>query len=124
MCGRANFKRYSIGLKDCPWISKQRIDELLEEYKDNLDHPLLRSTLYGEFMDFSRVYRYVCEPDRIQKCLASPPSPPPMFLKDPWASPPPVPGGGLVGDVSAFCDFAGGIAENVLAIRRGNVVTL
>jgi hypothetical protein len=53
MCGKGGFKRYSIGLKQCPHISRQRIDELLEEYKDSPDHPLLLSTLHGQFMDFS-----------------------------------------------------------------------
>lgn len=105
MCGKGGFKRYSIGLADCPHIPQQRIDELLEEYKDNLDHPLLRSTLYGEFMDFEGDRgRFVTLKD-IQSALRSPPE-------------------RRGGDVVAFCDFAGGGAENVLAIRRGNHVSI
>ena len=88
MCGKGGFKRYSIGLDQCPHIPRQRIDELLEEYADNLDHPLLRSTLYGEFMDFSGDRgRFITLKD-INKSLTSPPVR--------WA-----------GETVAFCDFAG-----------------
>lgn len=105
MCGKGGFKRYSLGLKDCPHISKQRIEELLEEYKDNPDHPLLRSTLYGEFMDFSGDQGRFVNLKDIQACLAHPPV-------------------RFAGETVAFCDFAGGGAENVLAVRRGTHVEL
>ena len=105
MCGQGGFRRYSIGLDQCPHISKQRIEELLEEYKDNLDHPLLRSTLYGEFMDFTGDRGRFCTLTDIANSLASPPE-------------------RRHGETVAFCDFAGGGSENVLAIRRGNEVSL
>jgi hypothetical protein len=105
MCGKRGFKRYSIGLRDCPHIPQQRIDELMEEYKDSPDHPLLQSTLHGQFMDFTGdAGRFVTMAD-IRKCLESPPQP-------------------KFGDVVACCDFAGGGSENVLAVRRGNKVRL
>jgi phage terminase large subunit len=107
MCGRQSFKRYAIGLDQCPHISKQRIEELKEEYKDAPDHPLFRSTLYGEFMDFTGDKgRFISVTD-INNCIKSPP-----------VGPKEIPYRG-VGDCVAFCDFAGGGAENVLAIRRG-----
>lgn len=105
MCGKGGFKRYSIGLDQCPHISKQRVAELLEEYKDSPDHPLLRSTLYGEFMDFTGDKGRFITLNDIRKALESPPQ-------------------RTFGETVAFCDFAGGGSENVLALRRGNLVTL
>ena len=100
-----SFKRYSIGLDQCPHISAQRIADLLEEYKDSPDHPLLRSTLYGEFMDFAGDQgRFVTLKD-LQRVVASPPEP-------------------RSGACVAAADFAGGGAENVLAVRKGNRVRL
>jgi hypothetical protein len=105
MCGQGGFKRWSIGLKDCPHISRQRIEELEEEYKDNLNHPLLLSTLHGIFMDYSGdAGRFVTMAD-IKRAIESPPQP-------------------KFGDTVAACDFAGGGAENVLAVRRGNKVRI
>jgi hypothetical protein len=71
MCGRQGFKRYAIGLDQCPHISKQRIDELKEEYKDNPDHPLFRSTLYGEFMDFTGDRGRFISVNDINACIKS-----------------------------------------------------
>ena len=105
MCGEGGFKRYSLGLQDCPHIPKQRISELLEEYKDNPDHPLLRSTLYGEFMDFTGDKGRFCTMSDIRRCMENPPDQ-------------------RHGETVAFCDFAGGGSENVLAIRKGNLVKL
>jgi hypothetical protein len=105
MCGEGGFKRYSLGLADCPHIPKQRVEELLEEYKGNLDHPLLRSTLYGEFMDFTGDRGRFCTMAEIKRCLENPPD-------------------RRSGETVAFCDFAGGGSENVLAVRRGNYVRL
>jgi hypothetical protein len=105
MCGKRGFKRYSIGLHDCPHIPQQRIDELMEEYADNPNHPLLLSTLHGQFMDFTGdAGRFVTMAD-INRAIASPPQP-------------------KFGDLVAACDFAGGGSENVLAVRRGNKVRL
>jgi hypothetical protein len=105
MRGEGGFKRYSLGLKDCPHIPRQRIAELLEEYAENPDHPLLRSTLYGEFMDFTGDRGRFCTLKDIEKCLQNPPD-------------------RRSGETVAFCDFAGGGSENVLAVRRGNLVKL
>ena len=103
MCGEGGFKRYSLGLKDCPHIPRQRVDELLEEYRDNPEHPLLRSTLYGEFMDFTGDKGRFCTLTDIKKCMENPPD-------------------RRAGETVAFADFAGGGNENVLAVRRGNLV--
>lgn len=101
---KAGFKRYIITFDDCKHILKQeRIDALFEEYPP--DDPFLRSTLFAEFMNFDGDFGSFTSLAAIQKCLASPPRP-------------------MAGETVAFCDFAGGGAENVLAVRRGNKVTL
>ena len=69
------------------------------------DDPFLRSTLYAEFMSFDGAFGAFTSLAAIQKCLENPPQP-------------------ASGDTIAFCDFAGGGAENVLAVRRGNKVEI
>lgn len=112
MCGKFGFKRYAIGLDQCPHISRQRIQELKEEYADNPDHPLFRSTLYGEFMDFTGDRGRFVSVNDITACLKSPPVGP---KETPYKG---------VGECVGFCDFAGGGAENVFAVRRGKEVRL
>lgn len=57
------FKRMAIGLKDCPHIPEERINDIVATYGPN--SPFTRSTLYGEFMelwDGNPVY-YAYNPD-------------------------------------------------------------
>ena len=56
-------------------------------------------------MDFTGDQGRFCSLKDIEKAISSPPQP-------------------LSGETVAACDFAGGGAENVLAIRRGNQVKL
>lgn len=99
----STFKRFKIGLHQCPHISPERVADLRKEY--NEDDPFLRSTLYAEFMNFDGDAGFFTTMAAIEKVLHSPP----RFQ---------------AGEVVAACDFAGGGAENVLAIRRGNRVTI
>ena len=102
----SSFKRYRITIDEpglSPFLDYARIKELRAEYPP--DDPFLRSTLYAEFMSFDGAFGAFTSLAAIQKCLENPPQP-------------------ASGDTIAFCDFAGGGAENVLAVRRGNKVEI
>jgi phage terminase large subunit len=90
-----------IGLTDCPHISKERIRDVIETYGENA--PFVRSTIYGEFMAEDEQTPMAVNYEKLMALLESPP-------------------GALISrhDYSAFCDFAAGGDENVLAIRSGN----
>ena len=90
-----------VGLKDCPHISEERIKDVIETYGENA--PFVRSTIYGEFMSEEEGTPMAINYEKLMACLESPP-------------------GALISrhDYSAFCDFAAGGDENVLAIRSGN----
>lgn len=92
-----------VGLKDCPHIPKERIDYVLATLGEN--HPVTRSTLYGEFMDQEEVEKYVVSSEALSFLLQNPPEH--------------VPGVKIV-----FCDFADGGAENTIAFRDGNKISL
>lgn len=99
---RRFYKSFSVTADDCPHIPKEWVDEQIQKY--GADSPLVRSMIYAEFNidgeDGAIVpLRYV------ERCLASPPP----FID---------------GEIQAFCDFAAGGDENVLAIRRGNKVSI
>ena len=93
--------RKVITYKDCPHMQKDRIADLLQQP----DNPLTRSTLFSEFMSADDATSFFVTLSDIDNCLLSPP-----YFKP--------------GDTVAFCDFAGGGDENVLAIRRGNKAEL
>ena len=90
-----------IGLPDCPHISTERIRDVIETYGENA--PFVRSTIYGEFMAEDESTPMAISYERLMTLLDDPP-------------------GALISrhDYSAFCDFAAGGDENVLAIRSGN----
>jgi hypothetical protein len=89
--------RKVVTYKDCPHMQKDRIADLLQQP----DNPLTRSTLYSEFMSADDATSFFVIITDIDNCQLSPP-----YFKE--------------GDCVAFCDFAGGGDENVLAVRRGN----
>ena len=70
-----------------------------------INHPVVRSTLYGEFMAQDEMDRYVCDVDSYIRCLENPPTHRP---------------GLRVG----FCDFGAGMAEHVFGIRDGNKIEI
>jgi hypothetical protein len=100
---RKFFRQHTVTAFDCPHISPQWIAEQVEKYGEA--HPLIRSMIHAEFMDGDEdasVIPYTM----LERCLAHPPE----FTDN--------------GQVQAFCDFAAGGDENVLAIRRGNRVEI
>jgi hypothetical protein len=95
------FKAKQVGLAECPHIPKERIEDIRRIYGE--DHPFTRSTLYGEFMDEDGENQFVVTPSSVRMLYDSMPE----FVDGPQ---------------SAFCDFAAGGDENVLAHRVGNRV--
>ena len=91
---------HSVTAFDCPHIPKDWIDEQTEKW--GIEHPLVRSMIYGEFMDLGSE-NLVLPYNTLQYCYANPPSKQGM------------------GKI-AFCDFAAGGDENVLCVREGNEV--
>lgn len=97
------YRTARIGLGDCPHIPQERIADILGQYGE--EHPFTRSTLYSEFMSQDAESAFFFTLAALDKCLQSPPE----FRR---------------GDRVAFCDFAGGGDENVLAVREGNRVRI
>lgn len=100
---RMGFKALKVGLKDCPHIPQHRIDAVVAKYGP--DHPFTLSTLHGEFMDEDESTRFIVPPSSLRLLLDNPP---------PYSH----------GDKVAFCDFAAGGDENVLAVKTGNRVEI
>jgi len=96
---RAQWNCVQAGLADCPHIPKSKIDFILSTYGPN--HPVTRSTLYGEFMDQLDGDLYVCTREDYLKCLESPPR-------------------HIPGMKCGFFDFGKGVSEHVFAQRDGN----
>lgn len=90
-----------IGLQDCPHISPERIRDVVDTYGERA--PFVRSTIYGEFMSEDESTPMAVSYERLRSLLECPPH---ARLSD--------------HEVSAFCDFAAGGDENVLAVRSGN----
>jgi len=93
------FKTRRVGLEECPHIPESRINDILATY--GADHPFTRSTLYSEFMSRDAESSFFFTLNAVDKAVNNPPE---------WNR----------GDRVAFCDFAGGGDENVLAVREGN----
>jgi len=91
---------HSVTAFDCPHIPKDWIDEQTEKW--GIEHPLVRSMIYGEFMDLGSE-NLVIPYNTLQFCYQNPPSK-------------------RTGGKIAFCDFAAGGDENVLCVRDGNEV--
>ena len=92
---------FQVGLEDCPHVSQERIDDVIASY--GADHPFTRSTLYGEFMSEEEGTTFAVSLKALQALVDNPP----FARLDPR-------------ERVAFCDFAAGGDENVLAIRNGN----
>ena len=94
----ALWQTFTVTAFDCPHLSKEWIDQQIEKWGSG--HPLIRSMIYGEFMDGSNE-ALIIQPQTLQKALS----------KLPELEP---------GGRAAFCDFAAGGDENVFALRVGN----
>ena len=100
----SDFKRYTVEFEECEHVlNKERVESLKAEYPP--DDPFLLSTLYAKFMNFDGDAGTFTNFAAIRKVIENPPE-------------------YLGGETIAFCDFAGGGAENVLAVRTGNRVRL
>jgi hypothetical protein len=86
----------------CPHIDPAKRARDLERY--GIDHPVYRSMHLAEFTE--AIDRFILPALTLSYALANPPAE------------------NLSGETVAFCDFAAGRDENVLAIRRGNVVRI
>ena len=94
------WKTHSVTAFDCPHIPQSWIDEQTEKW--GIEHPLIRSMIYGEFMDLGSE-NLVIPYNTLQFCYQNPPQK-------------------RAGQRIAFCDFAAGGDENVLCIREGNEI--
>lgn len=99
---RKFFRQHSITAAQCPHISPSWVNEQIEKYGEH--HPLVRSMIFAEFM-MSGEDGAVIPLTFVERCIAEPP------VFEP-------------GSTAAFCDFAAGRDENVLAVRRGNRVEI
>jgi phage terminase large subunit len=90
-----------VGLQDCPHISLERIRDVIDTYGEQ--SPFTRSTIYGEFMSEDESTQMAVSFESLMALFAAPPGA--MLSRH---------------EYSAFCDFAAGGDENVLAIRSGN----
>lgn len=100
------YQRFKVTVDQCPWIDRTQMRRAIEQagggdYEKGLQDPLIRSAYFAEFMPF--IVDALLGLDDIGECLADPPKAKP-------------------GDRRAFCDFAAGGDENVLAVRLGNRV--
>ena len=99
---RKHFKQHSVTAHDCPHLSSEWITQQIE--KHGADSPLVRSMIFAEFMDQDGLYSPLTVA-QLERCLRESP----LFQP---------------GLVRAFCDFAAGGDENVLAVARGNSVAI
>jgi hypothetical protein len=96
----ALWRRHSATAYDCPHIPKEHIERTIQKW--GIDHPLVRSMIFAEFMDAGGV-QLVITPETWQQAVASTP----VFRGR---------------DKVAFCDFAAGGDENVFCVREGNKI--
>jgi len=98
---RAQHLTFEIKLEQCPHIPKAKLEDMIATYGEA--HPLVRSSIYGEFMDLAEGESFVVPFQTLMATLANPVHA--RISRHEYA---------------AFCDFAQGRDENVLAIRSGN----
>jgi len=99
---RKHFWTRKVRSDECPHIDPAKRARDLEKYGP--DHPVYRSMHDAEFTEDAE--RLILSPDRLTRALDGQPQP------------------NENGEVVAFCDFAAGRDENILAIRRGNVAKI
>lgn len=93
------WRAWKIAADECPHISKESIERRIKKY--GADHQLVRSMIYAEFMEM--VQDAILSLKELENCVDHPPLP-------------------VFGTRRAFCDFAAGGDENVLAVKVGNRV--
>ena len=98
---RAQHLTFEVSLEQCPHIAREKIDDMIATYGEQ--HPLVRSSIYGEFMDLAEGESFVVPFQSLMDTINNPVHA--RISRHEYA---------------AFCDFAQGRDENVLAIRSGN----
>jgi len=93
----SHWKRVKVRSDQCAHIPQEKRDRDLAIYGES--HPIYRSMHLAEFAE--DVDRLLISSDRLLKAIDEQPE-------------------ALDGNIVAFCDFAAGRDENVLAVRRGN----
>lgn len=99
---RSNFFTHKITCEDCPHIDESMKQDIIGKY--GLEHPFTRSMLFSEFMGDDA--DTVISSTTLDNCYGTN-----LVHTDKF-------------DVHAFCDFASGGDENVLALRTGNKVEI
>src|ERR1041385_3726857 len=89
---RSLYHVVTAGLKDCPHIPRDRIEQVIAKWGEDL--PFTRSTIYGEFMEQDDSTQFCVPLSALEQCLQNPPKYHP-------------------GLICYFCDFAEGGAQNV-----------
>ena len=92
-----------VTVEECPHVPPEKIEALKSQYGE--DHPLFRSIMFSEFMPEGEGLLYFFSRQKLDKVLENQP-----LIK--------------TGSRIAFCDFAGGRDENVLAVRTGNRIEI
>jgi len=92
---------FEVSLSQCPHIPKAKIEDMIATYGES--HPLVRSSIYGEFMDLAEGESFIVPFQSLMDSINNPPHA--KISRHEYA---------------AFCDFAQGGDENVLAVRSGN----
>lgn len=100
---RGLFLRKQVSLDECP--HKEPGALAIMEAKWGKDHPMVRSSWHGEFTDQDAATSFVFPLSVVNRALEDPPR-------------------ARKGARCAFCDFAAGGDENVLALREGNTVRI
>jgi phage terminase large subunit len=98
------YKTRKVSLKECPHVDPQKIYDLEAKYGPK--HPFVQSVFHSEFISEDDENRYFFTKERVDQLVQHPPA---------YKS-----GTGRI----FYCDFAGGAAENVIAMRRGNRITI
>ena len=99
---RSFYRQFSVPAQQCSHIPEKWIQDQIAQYGS--DSPLVRSMIHAEFPG-TETENVVIPLSDLEKCLATPPTV-------------------EAGETHAFCDFAAGGDENVLAIRRGNRIEI
>jgi phage terminase large subunit len=99
---RKHYRQHTIKAHDCPHLAPAWIEQQIE--KHGMESPLVRSMIFAEFMEQDSLYAPLTVV-QLDRCLQNPPQHQP-------------------GPARAFCDFAAGGDENVLAVARGNKVEI
>jgi len=99
---RKHYRQHTVTAFDCPHLTADWIKQQIEKHGE--DSPLVRSMIFAEFVDEDSLYVPLAAA-HLERCLKHPPE-------------------YHHGPTHAFCDFAAGGDENVLAVARGNKVEI